>query len=522
VSVLLWRHNFATVPAFPHSNRVTTKLCQRVWEAHLIWSNQQEKRSVGLLAAVSVLAGGSALAQRPSQHAVLDLPLAPSAVVRPLVLSGPVQESQVKSAGTRLTLDDAIQLGLKSNAELIIRSQQERYVRGQLLTVANSLLPNLIASAYTQTQEINLAAMGFKPNSFHPPGFKGNIPQIVKVDTTEAQLGLTQQLTVPAYFLFRAAQKAGEAATWATLSARGSVVLGVSGLYLRTLADEAQARNAQALVRLDELVYEHAKASKEAGVGINLDVLRAQVQLQNEQQELVRSLNTAAKDKIQLNREMGQPAGERYELVDAVPFAELDPVDLNATMKTAEVKRKDLRGLEAQLEVAEKAMQAVRYERLPTLGLGGFYGVLGETRGLYHGVFAAQGRITIPVFQEATLRGQREVAAAQIIALRQQIAARRTQIEGEIRASMLDVASARAVVAVARSSEQLAGEALQDATLRFTSGVDDNLPVVQAQAALQGAQANVVNAEFQYNYAKLLLARNTGVVESEYRSYLGR
>ena len=87
---------------------------------------------------------------------------------------------------------------------------------------------------------------------------------------------------------------------------------------------------------------------------------------------------------------------------------------------------------------------------------------------------------------------------------------------------MLDVESSRERVLVARSNVELATQELSDATLRFTSGVDDNLPVVRAQAALVGAQTQVIQAEFQYNYAKLTLARNTGVVETEYKRYLGR
>ena len=53
-------------------------------------------------------------------------------------------------------------------------------------------------------------------------------------------------------------------------------------------------------------------------------------------------------------------------------------------------------------------------------------------------------------------------------------------------------------------------------------GCDDNLPVVRAQAALVGAQTNLVEATFQYNYAKLTLARTTGVVETQYKQYLGK
>jgi len=109
-----------------------------------------------------------------------------------------------------------------------------------------------------------------------------------------------------------------------------------------------------------------------------------------------------------------------------------------------------------------------------------------------------------------------------VIGLQHQIDGRKASIEGDIRSSMLDVQSAAELVKVARSSVELAGQALGDATQRFTAGVDDNLPVVRAQATLVGAQARQIQAEFQYNYAKLQLARNTGVVETEYRRYLGR
>jgi len=178
--------------------------------------------------------------------------------------------------------------------------------------------------------------------------------------------------------------------------------------------------------------------------------------------------------------------------------------------------------LESQLQVAHETRTALRYERLPTLGIGGYYGVIGQVGGLYHGVFTAEGQISVPVFQEAQLRGQKEVANAQETGLERQIEARKVQIEADIRSSLLDVQSAAEVVKVARSNVDLAQQALSDATMRFTSGVDDNLPVMEAQSALVGAQARLIQAQFNYNYAKLVLARNTGVVETQYRTYLGR
>jgi len=154
-------------------------------------------------------------------------------------------------------------------------------------------------------------------------------------------------------------------------------------------------------------------------------------------------------------------------------------------MRLAFQRRKDLLSLQAQLEVATQARKAVRAERLPTLAFDGYYGVLGQIGGLYHGVFSsATGKVSVPVFQEGQLRGESEVATAQAIALRQQIESLRVSIEWQIRAAMLDVQSSNELVKVARSNVDLATLEVQDASDRFKAGVDDNLPVVQAQAVL--------------------------------------
>jgi outer membrane protein TolC len=453
--------------------------------------------------------------------------MAPSAVSRPLNLIGTGAVDAGQPGANMLTLDQAIQIALKNNTRIKLSTEQERYVAGEQRSTEQALIPSLKVSAYARAQEIDLVALGFKPGAIKIPGIAANaIPSIVKVNTANAQISLSQELDSTALFLYRATEKAREATNWSTLNSRGGVVLQVGGLYLRALAEEAMVRNAEALLKQDDLVYQHAKASKDAGVGINLDVLRAEVELQNEQQALESARNAFAKDKIMLNRAMGQPAGQPMELVDAVPYADFnaDSSDqaIQAALAIAYERRKDLRQLEAQLSVAQETTTALKFERLPTIGLGGFYGVIGVINGNYHGDFTAEGQVSIPVFNEAQLRGQKEVAAAQEMGVRQQIDARKDQIQADIRSSLLDVQSTAAVVKYAQSNVELAQQALDDATLRFTSGVDDNLPVVEAQATLVGAQVRVIQAEFNYNYAKLTLARNTGVVETQYRTYLGR
>ena len=61
-----------------------------------------------------------------------------------------------------------------------------------------------------EAQQINLAALGFKGTSLAEFGINpATFPTIVKVNTAEAQISMNQQLfNVPAYYLYRSAQKA--------------------------------------------------------------------------------------------------------------------------------------------------------------------------------------------------------------------------------------------------------------------------------------------------------------------------
>ncbi len=470
-----------------------------------------------------VLCAPMASAQTQSaQVQSADLPAAP--VPSLVQLPGGVRVDQATPGALPLSLDDAIARGEKRNLQMLLVIQNERMVRGQVLTVENSLLPSLTAKGDIEAQQINLAAQGFKGQSLAALGLPpGEFSEIVKVNTASAQMSLNQQLfNVPAYYLYRSAQQALKVANFTTLNQLDAVTLAVGSQYLLSLADASQIANAQALEKADEVAYQQAKASHEAGVGTNLDELRARVQLQTQQQALINDENAFAKDKISLNRLIGLPADQEITLTDTAPYAEFAQLPLEDAKKLAYERRKDLLSLQAQLEVAAKARKAVRAERLPVVSFDGYYGVLGEIGSLYHGVFSATGKVSVPVFQEGQLRGEREVADAQVTGLTQQIASLRVTIEQQIRAAMLDVQSSNDLVKVARSNVDLATQELQDATDRFSAGVEDNLPVVQAQATLAAAQSRLVDTLYQYNQSKLQLARNTGVVETQYKIYLGR
>jgi outer membrane protein TolC len=298
------------------------------------------------------------------------------------------------------------------------------------------------------------------------------------------------------------------------------VVLTVGDAYLQALALGSQVDNAKSLLEADRVLLSQAVAEHQAGTAANLDELRARVQYQTQEQALISAEVNFKKAKIALNREIGLPAEQEIQLTDAQPYADLAVMNIDQAKEVAYRSRQDYQGLQAQVRAAQLQRKAAKWERLPTLDLQGNYGVTGVTGSLYHGTFVAGGSLNLPLFQEAKFRGDSGVAAANLTNLTQQLAALKEQINRQLRDSILDVQTATELVRVARSNVELAQKELEQTTDRFRAGVDDNLPVVQAQATLADAETNLVATTSQHNQAKLGLARNLGIVDTQYATFL--
>ena len=203
-----------------------------------------------------------------------------------------------------------------------------------------------------EAQQIDLAALGFRPGSLTSFGIApGTFPTIVKVNTAEAQISMNQQLfNVPAYYLYRSAQKAayrGELfdAECARRSDAGSGDAVSAGAWRMP----RRLRMRRRWRRQMRWRIEQAKDSHDAGVGTNLDMLRAQVQLQTQQQAVINNENAFAKDKIALNRLIGLPADQEITLTDTAPYAEFAELPLADAMRLAFQRRKDLLSLRRSL-----------------------------------------------------------------------------------------------------------------------------------------------------------------------------
>ena len=194
--------------------------------------------------------------------------------------------------------------------------------------------------------------------------------------------------------------------TFAKMSARGEVVQQVATAYLRAIADASEVDNATALEKADEVQLQHAHDAHVAGTVANLDELRARVQLQSQQQTLIAAQNAEEKDLILLKREIGIDPGQKIVLTDPAPYSDLAEQTPEEVRAIAYKNRQDYQNLQNQVIEVRAVHAAYRAQRLPSLSFSGYYGVDKVNGSPSHGVFAAVGTLNIPIFREASIRGE--------------------------------------------------------------------------------------------------------------------
>jgi outer membrane protein TolC len=442
---------------------------------------------------------------------------------------GSVTAHPATDEALRLSLDDAIRRGQENNLGLKQAENAERALHGEKMQALQEFLPTITVTGDSGFYQHNLIAQGFGPGlmaKFAPllPG--GVIPAgfsfITKDTLTEGQIHFSQTLfSGPVIAGWRAAGAGMRAAYFARMSARGEVVQQVASAYLHAIAAASDVDNARALEQADLVQLNHAHEAHAAGTVANLDELRARVQYQAQQQARIAAENNAEKDLILLKREIGLDPGQKIVLTDRAPYSELAAQTPEEVLAIAYKSRQDFQNLRNQMEELRAVHAAYRSQRLPTLSFNGNYGVQDIGGVGSHGTFMAIGTLSVPIFREAGLRGNIDASQAQLQAANAQLEDLRTHIDQQVRSALLDVDAAGKLVTVARSNVDLATRALSDETERVNAGVDDNLPLVTAQATLAGAQNNLVESLYKYNISKLALARAAGVLETQYRLYLG-
>jgi outer membrane protein TolC len=426
---------------------------------------------------------------------------------------GGVTKGQPSAQTIDLSLEDAIQRGLQSNLGIILSGTQASGARAARLSQLQSLLPSVDFTAKEAEMQTDLPAEGLRI-----PGF----PKIIgPFGYTDVRASLTWSLVdVQSLRNYLASRHNFAAAQLSAQDARDMVVLAVGNAYLLVLADQTNVSSVQAQVATAKVSLDQAVDNHQAGTAPLLDELRARVDYQSLEQQLIAAQDSLEKDKLALARSIGLPLAQSFNLTDTAPYAPFDQLDANALIQQAKANRKDLAALVEQTAAAADQRKAATAARFPTVETDADYGDIGTTLAHSHGTVDATASLSVPVFDEFALRGMAEQAQAQLDTAKAQLSDKNAQIEADVRDALLDIAAAQKQVEVARSSVDLAGEALKEAQERYANGVSDNLAVSQAQQSVAQADSQYVASLYRDNVAKLSLARALGD-GLDYKKYLG-
>jgi outer membrane protein TolC len=464
--------------------------------------------AAGFLLSVAVTAASGLMAQ--------TAPIPPSPAPGPpsaASFQGSVPKGQATAASVDLSLDDAIERGLEANLGIILSGTQTAGARAQRLSQLQTLLPSVDFNAKEAELQTDLPAEGLRI-----PGF----PKIIgPFSYQDVRANMTWSVVnINSLRNYLAARHNFAAAQLSAQDARDMVVLTVGNAYLLVLADETEVSSVEAQVATAKVSLDQAVANHQAGTAPLLDELRARVDYQSLEQQQIAAQNALEKDELALKRTIGLPLEQSFDLTDKAPYAPFDALDVDALIKQAKENRKDLAALVEVTAADAEKRKAATAARLPTVEADADYGDIGATLGHSHGTVDATATLSVPVFKEFELRGQAELAQAELDTAQAQLSDKQAQVDADVRDALLDIAAAQKQVEVAQSSMDLANEALKEAQERYANGVSDNLAVSQAQQSVAQADNQYVASLYRHNVAKLSLARALGA-GADYRKYVG-
>jgi outer membrane protein TolC len=317
----------------------------------------------------------------------------------------------------------------------------------------------------------------------------------------------------------RAASQSLKSAQYTYKDARDLVVLAVGYTYLQGIADEARIETAEAQVKTAQALYDQATDQVNAGTSPEIDGLRANVELQTRRQQLIQANNNLAIEKLTVARVIGLAPGQEFEFTDKSPYQPFENITVDEALKRAYASRSDYLAAMTDVRAAEFSRKAAVAGYLPSLAFNADYGAGGAHPSTATQVFDVRGTLSIPIFLGGSVRGDVLQADAKLEQSRERLDNLRAQIDSDIRTALLNLQSSADLVKVARSNIDLAEQTLVQSRDRFKAGVTDTVEVVQSQEAVASAHEQYISSLYNFNFAKISLARALGLAEQGVKEY---
>lgn len=409
-----------------------------------------------------------------------------------------------------LSLDQCIEIALTGNVEARTSELDIAAAEAARTGTRGELLPRLRAQGAAQQWNSAFTL------PFAIPGAPGPAPELTVRDafTWTAGATLSQPLTglLGGLERHKASALGVDVAQLEREIARRDVTFRVAEQYLRLLEAKRLVQVASASVTALEAQKHKAESLVENGVVGKNELLRAELALSNARQREIRARANVTMAQGRLQTTLGLPPGTTIDaapVVVDVPPREAAPPAVESA-EAASARRLEVRVFDTRIEQADTSVRAARDRLLPQISAVGNYehvegSAFQQKNAAYVGVVGSW-----DVWDwGATLSSKHEAEAR-----REQAKLARVRIEEEARLearqAAVDVRVAREALEVARTAVAQAEENYRIVSRRFEEAAGTAFDVVDAEALLTEARAQVETATYGWKIAELGLERATG------------
>lgn len=278
---------------------------------------------------------------------------------------------------------------------------------------------------------------------------------------------------------------------------RGAQILLISSVantYLTLAADREELALAQTTLTSQQDAYNLIKRSYDLGLVTELDLYRAQTQVDAARGDVARFTQRAAQDENALNLLLGETA--TADLLPSGLSGVTPPGEISAGVPSdVLLRRPDVLQAESLLRAAHANIGAARATLFPRISLTAAVGTASsELSGLFNsgsGTWSYSAQAAMPIFDTRAWLALRVTKVQREMAL--------TQYEKAIQNAFREVADALAVrgtvdqqVAAQESLVHAVAETYRLSTTRYDTGIDSYLSVLDAQRSLYAAQQGLV------------------------------
>ncbi len=404
----------------------------------------------------------------------------------------------------RLSLADAVKVALAYNKSLLAVLQDKRIARGRVVASYAEALPTVTAQAsYTRLDEVTSFNAG------------GQWISTGELDNYAVDLSVRQ----PVYrggairSAIRGAELFAHLTDETVRAGVQAVVYDVAATYYATLlARQLYEVNRQAVVSAEAHLAD-VRTKAEQGVASRFDVLRAQVDVSNFQAEMIRQQNRLNLARTRLLKTMGASQDTQVVLSDELTYHPIEPSEAEA-VRLAYLRRPDLYRAELAVRLQSEAVRIARsayWPRIDALFTQGWARPDPHTSTDDWGDrWTAGVQAEIPIFDGLRREGRLIEEKAALARRRIERDDATDQALLEIRQALLSVEDAEQFVASQRLNLERAHEGLRLAEVGYREGVNTEVEVVDARAALTRARGLYYQAVHDHALARLALQRATG------------